>query len=443
MRRKQNTNRIDIIIIMMEAVASTTHSADDQPMPISMDSNAPVPNEDDKPSPSVPPTCASIVSPPASNAKKIQENGKSLPANQKEESLPASNAKQIQENEKSRPANQKKETLNKKRPAEEELPSLGKEIALQKFSLIPPTIPKRKTLYARFKVILTKKMKVEGEKLTAADAKAAWTKVENHSGWNENNKENNQANLTVWLDSKNEAIKVEAEEKQKLEAALVVWRTEVKMGAEAFLQYAIMEATVENMAELVESILKVVTLVSLPQWEGPVAGLKDARVELARLRKECWIRNKVSVLKNSTDEQLRKHALSCWVLEGKARILQKLQDAKNKKEQEDLARARGFKDEIISELKSQMKYTQELKNCNVQIYCRINGVTTAMFVEAFGEPSGSAYRVTWSGDILGIKELRYGARLVCSDITVSLGTDGELLACTMLKMEKRSMFGWH
>lgn len=404
----------------MEVVVATSTTQTAAEQLLSMGAKAPT---QDKPSPSAPPTRASIVSPPAasSNAKKtIQENPRNLPSNHKED------------------------TPNNKRPAEEDLPSLSKEIALQKLSMVPPKEPKKKTLYARFKLILTKKMKAKGETLTAKDAKAAWQKVENYM-WNENDGENSPpADWNEWLECKNEAKKLEAEEKTKHDAALVVWRTEVKKGAEAFLQYAVMEATVETMAVLVESIQKVVALMALPQWEGPiVAGLKDARVELARLRKETWIRHKVSQLKSATDEELRKHALSCWVLEGKARILQTLQNAKNKKEQEDLARARGFKDEIISGLKSQMKYTEDLKHCNVQIYLRLNGVTTAMFVEAFGEPSGIEYRVTWDGDILGKKELRYGARLVCSEITVSLGTDGELLACTFLKMEKQSMFRWH
>lgn len=350
------------------------------------------------------------------------------------------------------PASAEQDDNNKKkRKAEQDMPTLSKEQARQKLALPPPKEPKKKTPYMRFKIILTKTMKARKETLSAADAKAAWGLVEHknvitkHVLDQQKALHGEDAKLCEYLDCKFQSQAEESNEKAKYKASLNDWQQEFQQGAEAFLQYATMEATVENLSELERAIQTVSNVLASSQWSSPsntIAGLQEAKNELVALKKEKMIQDVIDKLHGANKEELRKHAVEYLGLVGKAAQLNKIKQAEQEQNKKDLEAARGFKSQMIQYLKSQMKFSQDLKNRNIGLTWQRGGVTPEMFHEAFGTPPDGEYQLVLDGiEELGTKSLRYGARLACKQIKISLSPDGTLFADTYLEMQKQRTLG--
>ena len=311
-----------------------------------------------------------------------------------------------------------------------------------------PKQSKKQSHYMRFKSIMLKEAKKQGDTQTINDitsvAKDAWKWVKDYqcevkplqSSDKDANIETDitksESKFSRFVRLKRLAIQEEKAEMHNFDEKLDTFKSnylEAAIAATHWKTAGMNKINCKSFESQVNSIhLKVMTAWGEgsdfpPKVKEKYNLFKD---KLNAILKEVASEELVSKLQHASREVLLDHVQEFHDLQVQAKELEELKakskafQAKKQRELErDLASAHKIKPEICRNLKKLMVYTDSsLKSYTEQISFSKNGVSPEVFADAFEVPRGTK-EVTFPGSDIGSKALRYGY-LKCSKVIVKL-----------------------
>lgn len=264
-------------------------------------------------------------------------------------------------------------------------------------------IPPRKTtksVYMEFKELLIQKFNAEGKAVTAKEAQRAFKASYEYMDMKRTAESNYRTHLAQY------------------EEGLRKWSFEFNQAIVTHLEYVVPAATAADHEDLRRAIAVADQVIT---WSHRVpktypAAVNDARMELSRLRNEKMLQDLVKKLTNAAPEIVLEHCQQHVEALQEIQRLKKFEANKKAEELIALQDARKIKATIIRHFKSQNLYS----NCNrkVKYTMTLSGTDPqAIFSAAFDGTTSSSYTIY---DAVNAKVLRYGERLTCGPIYVSL-----------------------
>lgn len=341
-------------------------------------------------------------------------------------------------------------------------PSIGKEEAetLMK-SFVLPKQPKKQSHYVRFKSLMLQDAKDAGDTETIKNitslAKDSWNMVKNarvNDKVLDDNNSNESVARIILLRLKRRALLEEKQEVDDYNKKVTKFKTDFLDSAMAFMFWKTEDISNSNYRKIEEELIvahgKAATAWGSEKEVPPQlkAVYKNGMDKISEIKKEAAIEGIVLKLRFAPLDILTKHAQEHYALQEKAWELDKVKTEaesllaeKHNVEAQELQWAYKIKPDVCRELKKQLVYTNaNLKKRSIgkRITYKRGGVSPKVFAKAFGVAEGTK-QVTFPGSEVGSKPLRYGACLVCGDVTVKHHGE-DITASTSYMLEKSLSF---
>jgi hypothetical protein len=333
-------------------------------------------------------------------------------------------------------------TTGKKRPADPDdlRPSITKAQALERVNATFPGAKKAKTAYAYYKDVVIASYKEKKEKPpTAKDIQETWKSIK-HIRFPAHQEKENISNQHECFKFESERI-ADAEGKTRKEQ-LLRFCTSLDEGATALLQWSSLHVTLETLQDLEHDIATVNVALTKVELSWPTDlpktypdALKKAQAELSNLKQLENERKLVIELRKGDPQFLAKHVKQFYSHKIKAEAWEKQTKAKKEKEAAAEIEAESIsiqlKPLVYKAIEKKMKYDAQMKTSNIQVRHELTNVSELAFRKAFGKDG----KAVISGDEVQRKTLRFGAEVVCGNITCEhFGTI--LIATAYIRMEK-------